>query len=227
MSESKKQKIITKLNNFDNTQAGNINSVNYRGYLPHFEICSHYQMITYRLNDSLPAKTLEKLNDAKNNDSEYRKAIETQMDAGHGSSILKEPAIANMIINNWKYFHIKRYELIAYVVMPNHVHVLIKLNDNEKLSKIVHSWKSFTSKHFSSILKNLNLSSRDAEGNPIKWQRDYWDRYIRNVDHYLRSIDYIHNNPRHAGICSSPDQWPFSSFSSFKSKPGSAGSLPA
>ena len=96
-----------------------------RGYLPHFDMGVLYQGITYRLADSLPGSagvppassaplsTHEKI--------ERRKQIERELNKGYGSCLLREKKIAQIVVDAWKYFDGKRYELIAYVVMPNHV----------------------------------------------------------------------------------------------------------
>ena len=135
--------------------------------MAHYDTVYKYQMITYRLADSLPRNPSdppvysidERLNPgntgvppvlAVKSMPKYeqellrRKAIEKDIDKGYGSCILKIPEIAKLVVDAWKYFDGERYDLIAYVVMPNHVHILIKTFENYSMSKIVHSWKSYT-----------------------------------------------------------------------------------
>ncbi len=180
------------------------------GKLPHFDVGGIYQGITYRLDDSLPqAKLLEleeKLrimnfpeNKAKN---ERRKQIETWLDAGYGSCILREPENARLVIESWKHFDGKRYDLIAWVVMPNHVHVLIFVYEGSLLETIVASWKNFTSRRFT--VKN------GIEYIP-HWWKGYWDRFIRNEKHFQDVVFYIENNPVTAGLVKKPEDWVFSS----------------
>jgi len=171
-----------------------------RGYLPHVEGAS-IQFITYRLAESIPKDMLSQV--VKYKDSNIRKArIEELLDSGLGSCLLKESGCAKIVIDNWKYFDGVDYKILAFVVMPNHVHILIQLLDDKALSKIIWNWKSYTSK---AILK-LN----PEQYSPV-WMRDYWDRYIRDENHLAASIEYIHNNPVKAGLVENITEWPWSS----------------
>ena len=97
----------------------------------------------------------------------------------------------------------ERYRLLAWVVMPNHVHVLIELIDGHPLSGIVHSWKSYTA-------HEINRTP----GNQGKiWQREYFDRWIRNEEHNWQAVWYIHDNPVKAGLVRVQEEWPYSSAS--------------
>lgn len=190
-----------------------------RGYLPHVD-GAEYQMITYRLGDALPQNVLERLKELP----EKQRRIQTEaiMDSGLGSCLLAKPEIASMVIDNWRYFDNNRYQLIAWVIMPNHVHVLIRVFENQSLSNIVQSWKSYTSKQ---ILKHLHHAggppalpekaiATDAESETRQiWQADYWDRYIRDEKHYRQAIEYIHQNPVKAGLVNHPEEWHWSSAS--------------
>ncbi|MCW8127684.1 REP-associated tyrosine transposase [Microbulbifer halophilus] len=98
-----------------------------------------------------------------------------------------------------------RYLLIAWCIMPNHVHLL--LDPKESLAKIVQSWKSYTGRWALRMNAELEL---DAPREKF-WMRDYWDRYIRDQEHFERVVDYIHKNPVKAGLCSRPEDWHWSS----------------
>ena len=116
-----------------------------RRYLPHFDAARVTQMITYRLADSLPLDVMHEsklLKDA----TARRQRLEAALDAGHGACLLRRPENATAVVENWKRFHESRYRLIAWVVRPNHVHVLIDIHPGHPLSRVVHSWKSYTAK---------------------------------------------------------------------------------
>ncbi|MCH2209431.1 MAG: transposase [Lentisphaerales bacterium] len=181
-----------------------------RGYLPHYDATSKYQMITYRLADSLPQKVLHKLKEDTSEDNlERRKSIEEYLDRGYGSCILSNPEVAQLVIENWYFFHYKRYDLVSYVVMPNHVHILIKIFKNQKLSEIIHSWKSYTANQ---IRETLGAGWQPAIPGTV-WQKEYWDRFIRDENHLNKAISYILNNPVKAGLVAKPEDWPWSSVS--------------
>ena len=180
-----------------------------RGYLPHYHASHKYQMITYRLADSLPQKILKELKEDYKNpalEKEHRKYIEKVLDSGYGSCILQKPEVSQIVVDNWRFFHKKRYDLIAFVVMPNHVHLIIKTYENFSLSTIVHGWKSFTANKISKSLAGWQPAF------PGKvWQCDYWDRFIRDENHFEKAVQYIHNNPLKAGLIDSPEKWQWSS----------------
>jgi len=174
-----------------------------RGYLPHLDSFDLTQMITFRLADALPQDVILRIT----NDREFKnnkvklKYIDTSMDAGFGACYLKAPQVASIVENALWFFHRDRYNLIAWVVMPNHVHVLVDMFNNFQINQIVHSWKSYTSKQ---INKQLGRTG-------VLWQREYWDRYIRDEVHFSRAIEYINMNPVKAGLVSNACDWLFSS----------------
>ncbi|HEY6981054.1 REP-associated tyrosine transposase [Reyranella sp.] len=99
------------------------------------------------------------------------------------------------------YFDGKRYRLLAWCIMPNHVHVVVEPADGQTLGAIVHSWKSFSAKQANGIL---------GRSGPF-WHRDYFDRFIRDEGHLARTIHYVEDNPVKAGLVSMPSEWPWSS----------------
>nr|WP_277346221.1 transposase [Solimonas marina] len=123
-----------------------------------------------------------------------------------GGCALRHPEVAGFVQRSFLHFHCERYHLHAWCVMPNHVHVLLEpLID---LASIVQGWKSFTARWISRNRAALGLDI--PEGGPV-WMREYWDRYIRDEKHYGSVVDYIHQNPVRAGLCRSPEEWPWSS----------------
>ncbi len=123
-----------------------------RGYLPHFESSDAIQHVTFHLADSLPQTVLLRLDSelkplpAAKRDAERRKRVDAWIDAGHGSCILRKPAIANMVQQSLLTFDSQRYRLLAWVVMPNHVHVLFQPMNEWTVAKIVAAWKKFTAR---------------------------------------------------------------------------------
>ncbi len=89
----------------------------------------------------------------------------------------------------------------AWVVMPNHVHILAAPCVGNSVSNIMHSLKSFTSQEAN---KTLGRKGRF-------WFEDYFDRYIRNAKHFTNAIAYIESNPVKAGLCECAADWRFSS----------------
>ncbi len=146
---------------------------------------------------------------------EERIKIEMWLDAGMGCCALRNPQVAQVVEDTLLKFDGEKYKLIAWCIMPNHVHVLIEpLID---LKRIVQSWKSYTGRWALAHNADLGLnipSGQHAELGlraPRFWMPDYWDRFIRNEAHLQAAIVYIHDNPVKAGLCVAPASWRWSS----------------
>jgi REP element-mobilizing transposase RayT len=120
---------------------------------------------------------------------------------------LREPAAACLVQDALLYFDSVRYRLLAWVVMPNHVHVLFQPMEGWTMARIVASWKSFTGRRLSSLLPE---SPRSNAVHRV-WHREYWDRFIRDERHFHTAREYIHNNPVKAGLVRRPEEWEWSS----------------
>ncbi len=172
--------------------------------LPHIDTPGLIQSITFRLNDSLPAHVWQTVSqERKSRDQDFHTAafLESSLDRGHGSCILRNPAIAEITQTCLRHGHPESYSLIAWVIMPNHVHVLAHFSPSTDLGKTVQSWKSVTAHRI-----NRQLGRSGA-----LWQKDYFDRFMRDGRHVSRTIEYIHWNPVKAGLCECPEDWRFSS----------------
>jgi putative DNA methylase len=184
-----------------------------RGYLPHFDAPGIRQMITYRLHDAMPAsrrhewEALLELEDER----ERRIKIEAYLDAGHGECYLRRPEIAALVEENLLRFDGERYRLLTWVVMPNHVHTLVE-TANTPLADILHGWKSYTGK----------AANRRLGRSGDFWQAEYFDRFIRDEEHFHKALRYIENNPVKAGLVKMYETWRYGS--AFHR---SAGGLPA
>lgn len=138
-------------------------------------------------------------------DVERRKRMESWLDAGLGCCALAHPKMAETVENALLHFDGGRYRLLAWCIMPNHVHSLIE--PIAPLPEIVKSWKSFTGRW---ALRHAVALGLRIPGKGF-WMREAWDRFIRDDTHLQRTIDYIHRNPVKAGLCVSPNAWRWSS----------------
>ena len=178
-----------------------------RGYLPHFDGGCIPQFGTFRLADSFPAVRLETWREELEHlsqdraDRQIRKRTERYLDEGHGQAFLNRPGIPDMVESALLHFDGERYQMHAWVVMPNHVHVLFTPGDGQLLSRIVTSWKSFTA----------HEANRRLRRDGAFWAPDYYDRYIRDQEHFDRAATSIERNPVKAGLCAYPADWRFSS----------------
>jgi len=182
-----------------------------RGYLPHFDSPNLLQSINFRLHDAVPHRVIEQwkqeldwqedLDAGGNKAAVLRRRITVYEDAGHGVCWLHNKRIAGMVENALLFFDGRHYRLIAWCIMPNHVHVLIESWPGYPLHKILHSWKSFTAKEANKLLGRTGSF----------WAREYYDRFIRDEHHLAQAVTYIEQNPVKAGLASSREAWRFGS----------------
>lgn len=170
--------------------------------MPHRDEPGLTQFITFRLADSFPASlrsewaALLELED----DRERRAQLETYLDTGKGDCHLGRPEIGAIVHGAMRFYHSKRCEMLAWVVMPNHVHALFRVATSP-MSELVADWKTYTAREANKLLKRRGQF----------WAEDYWDTYMRDAAHELKSRRYIENNPTKAFLVREPAEWPWSS----------------
>lgn len=180
---------------------------NSRGYLPHFDQPGMIQAITCHLGDSLPQTVLASMEvelaglSESERDIERRQRIEAWLDAGHGECWLGRPDLAAIVETALRHFDGGRYRLIAWVIMPNHIHFIAKMAEGHPLGDVMYSLKSYTAKAANKLLARSGRF----------WARDYFDRFIRDEAHFLSAVRYVERNPVKARLCQSPEDWPWSS----------------
>ena len=173
-----------------------------RGYLPHFDAPGVTQFVTFMLVDSFPInRRVEWEPILKEPDgSPKRRKLEARLDRGHGESWLRKPEVATTVEEVLLDKESRDFELQAWVVMPNHVHVVVDVWE-VPLSNLVNSWKGKSSR-----LANLTLGRRG----PF-WQEDYFDTVIRSEEHLKKAKRYAENNPTKAAFVKDPGAWRWSS----------------
>ena len=179
--------------------------------LPHWQQGAALCFVTWRLADSLPQAVLDELESQRAAwlaahvpqpgagapsplTAEYHRLFtakeEAALDASHGSCLLRDPQYANHVEATLLHDDDIKYELIAFTVMPNHVHVLFSLRPGTSLDQTVQSWKS-VSAHA--------INRQEKRSGPL-WQPGYWDRLIRNREHFNNVRAYILDNPVRAHL---------------------------
>lgn len=170
-----------------------------RGHLPHADFAGLTQAITFRLADALPAEVLDRLHRyvqeqhpgtaSERQEALLREQVNAWLDAGHGSCLLRDVQLREVVITELRRHDGVRYQLLAFVVMPNHVHVLARLA-GVPLGRIVQAWKGASGREINRI--------RQSSG--TVWQREYYDRFIRDDEHLIAALRYIAQNPGRAGL---------------------------
>ena len=178
-----------------------------RGYLPHYDDDETTQFVTFRLADALPAERLNSWRLELQSLTEVAAKTELQarmdryLDSGHGDASLRHRSMAEIVEETLLHGDGEQYDLHAWVAMPNHVHVAVTPLGEYALAPIVQAWKSVSARRMNHVMGRTGQV----------WQEDYFDRYIRDADHYEEVVAYVEWNPVHARLCELPENWPFGS----------------
>ena len=185
-----------------------IEHLHFGRYLPHWHQDGRYVFVTFRLADSLPQAKLReyaiekeqwfKLHPrpwSKEDEKEYyRRFFDTfdkWLDSNYGSCLLADSRYRTIVEKALHYYDGTHYELVAYVVMANHVHLLVRMLGEVDVRRVIQSLKSFTAKEINKVAGTQGRI----------WQSESFDRIIRDKHHLHRVIDYIfRNNPTLAWI---------------------------
>ena len=130
-----------------------------RGYLPHIDGTELVQFVTFRLCDSIPASVVEnwqrelETEDERVRERLLRERSERYLDMGYGKCWLRKPEAAKILQDTLLFHADKKYELYAWVIMPNHGHVLCKPINGFSLPEIQHSIKSYSANKINQLLK--------------------------------------------------------------------------
>jgi len=201
-----------------------------RRNLPHWEIAGATYFVTFRLAGSLPATVAEEWREEREELRRGREGgpagamrskaeqirlarlshakFDAQLDgACYGPKHLSDPRFATLVADALQFYHRSRYELFAYVVMPNHVHLVLRpsLKSDSHLSwgldEIMRSIKGYTGKKANELL--------GAHGE--FWQREYYDHMVRSEEEWCYYVNYTHENPVSAGLSERAEDWQWSS----------------
>ena len=117
-----------------------------------------------------------------------------------GPRWLAQPEIADIVVQALLYGErVDKYAIYAFVVMPNHVHVVWQ--PRQSLPAVTEWLKGRTGR-----VANRRLGRSGAF-----WQDESYDRVIRDSVQLYKTIDYVHDNPVRAGLVRSAEEWRWSS----------------
>lgn len=170
--------------------------------LPHWQQQGAVYFVTFRLADAVPRQLREQWEEERatwlrfhpepwttETEQEYHKrfsgALERWLDAGHGSCVLRRNDCSKLVAETLLHFDGQRLALISFVIMPNHVHAIFVQSPEHPLEKLIRSWKTFSARRINSLLGH--------SGN--LWQRDYFDRLVRDETHLANCVRYVRHNP--------------------------------
>ena len=178
-----------------------------RRNLPHWQPIGKMYFTTFRAADSVPHEKAEVFRGAKQQwqknhakpytereKAEYRLLFSDKMnrwlDCCHGECLLAEPACAAIVKEAIEHFEGERHLLDHWVIMPNHVHIILVVTEGEDLTKILHSWESFTSNKINKMYSRKGTF----------WQSETFDHIVRNDRQLEKYREYIRMNIDKAGV---------------------------
>lgn len=195
----------------------------YRRNLPHWQPYGVPIFLTWRLADSLPAEVVAALVEEHNllrkdprwSDDNQDWALRRQKqifakvdrllhDAADSPHWLAQPEIAQLVCDALHEFDTVLYKLYAYVIMPNHVHVVLEPGFDEALQTPV-PLRLITQKIKGIAARQANLLL-ERTGQPF-WSRESYDHWMRTPQEFERVLAYTLNNPIHAGLVTDWDAW--------------------
>ena len=109
------------------------------------------------------------------------------LDKGLGACVLKRSELSKIVADSLLYFNSDRYHIGDFVVMPNHVHLLVCLLGDTDLLKQCRSWKKFSA---GKINKVIGKTGRF-------WQEESFDHLVRSPEQFCAIQQYIRRNPSH------------------------------
>jgi len=174
----------------------------YERRLPHWDTVGQPLFVTFRLYGSLPAHRVFPPESVAGSGKAFV-AMDRLLDrAATGPSYLRRPELAELLVAaldaGERRFH--RYQLHAFVVMPNHVHLLAT-------PKVVATQWLGPLKGFTAYRANVLLGSRGC----AFWQDESYDHLVRSEAQFERIRSYIEENPVSAGLVAEAHQYPWSS----------------
>ena len=192
---------------FFNAWADTVTGLN---HLPHWDQAGASYFLTIHLGDSLPVALVEQwrierdkwlgANPPPWNDeqearyhSRFSAAKEAWLDEGHGECLLRRRELREAMEKVITLFDRDRYWHHAWVIMPNHAHFLFSMKEGIALSDLAKAWKGTSSREIGRILR------RRMTDDPL-WQKDYFDRMIRDTPHFWNCARYIQRNPTKAKL---------------------------
>ncbi len=209
----------------------------YQRHLPHYQPSGHTYFVTFRLANSLPQSVLKELLSERELNlkqiegiSNRKEKMERYLDFQRayfskfdtilncqktGPLWLNQKPAAKIVYDSLIFYDSKKYELLCFTIMPNHVHIVFTPHDldientnkkpNYLVTEIIANLKKFTARECNKILGRTGAF----------WQHESYDHVIRNEVSLHRTIQYVLNNPVKALLCNTPEEWEWSYLKDF------------
>jgi putative transposase len=159
-----------------------------RGYLPHYDANTLLQHVVFRTYGSLPQHVMNQISSAP---PDLRRSLaDMALDDSKLGRVFSDPNYAAIMQAALRHFDGDRYDLQAWCIMPNHVHVVLVTNPRVLMGRIIKSWKHSVARHINQLRKTSG---------PV-FAPDYFDRFIRTLKQAEAALHYVEANPVKAGL---------------------------
>ncbi|NCO00410.1 MAG: hypothetical protein GW906_01070 [Epsilonproteobacteria bacterium] len=155
--------------------------------LPHIDAFGYYQFVTFRTDASVDAYVSKLLNEHNLKSSIKQYKIDSYLDNSENGTYFHAD-ILEYLYNFLKSLDGNLYELISFVIMPNHIHLLFK--QEKSLPETLRVIKSKSAREINKLLKRSGKL----------WASEYYDKVIRDEEHFVKVYTYIKNNAPKAGL---------------------------
>ncbi len=172
------------------------------GNLPHWRQDGAMYFVTWRTADSMPRERVDQWMEQRDawlkahpepwsmhDEQEYYRLFpdrwEAWLDEGHGESLLARPEVRQIVEEVLRHDDGTKYRLEDFIVMPNHVHVLVSPLGKHTLSEITQAWKSTSAHPVNKLLRRTGTF----------WQKESFDHIVRSAEQVQKFRQYIQENP--------------------------------
>jgi REP element-mobilizing transposase RayT len=181
-----------------------------RGRLPHWEVDGGIYFVTFLLADSVPTAVIDRYREECEDVVErmeaspieerwrfarelvrlYCSRIDRCLDTSLGASWFCKQEFASLMASVLRFHDRQRYDLFAWVVMPNHVHLVLRPLGESNLSQIMHTIKGYSAHELNEM----------AGRRGTFWQKEYFDHLVRSSLDLEKLCRYVIDNPRRASL---------------------------
>lgn len=161
------------------------------------------RLVTLMLDDALPQEKVAGIIDSLPHEEqrERQRRLHHLLDSGYGSCLLARADVAELLDNALQSFNGRQVELVSFVIMPSHIHILAGANCGYRMEQVLLALMNWTEERLDA---ELGIEGR-------VWSRQYREQVIRDEEHMFAAIDFIHNDPVRAGLCTEAEDWEHSS----------------
>lgn len=180
----------------------------WRAGLPHWDVVGGTYFFTIRVAGSLPRKVVARLVELRRQMKEapdptvlleqqrrYFRVMEKHLDAGEGFCPFRHDAVCRILVDQLEGLSVQGWRVRHYCIMPNHFHAILATEPNAGDMKS--TWQAFKG-------RSARFANRELGRSGAFWQREWFDRWMRDAESCERTLHYIRQNPVKAGLV---DKW--------------------